>query len=83
MGIGRCLSAKKQSNRKKNKRERGINGRESKREDKTKEKERALDRFEIGKRSVHGQSQTNICSEREGLLAGKHQSYMKGHFNSA
>lgn len=33
--------------------------------------------------NVYGQFQTNIHFEKEGLVAGKHQSYVKGHFNSA
>lgn len=56
---------------------------ESKREGKTKEKEKVLERFEAVQMNVYGQFQTNIHFEKEGLVAGKHQSYVKGHFNSA
>lgn len=49
-----------------------VNKEESKRESKTKEKKKALKRFEAVKRSVSGKSQTNICAKREGLVAGKH-----------
>lgn len=61
----------------------GVNKEESKRESKTKEEEKALKRFETVKSSVTGKSQGSICAKREGLVAGKHQSYLKGHFSSA
>lgn len=61
----------------------GVNKEESKRESNTKERGKALKRFEAVKRSVSGKSQTSICARREGLVAGKHQSYVKGHFSSA
>lgn len=53
------------------------------RESKTKGRKKAHKRFETVKRSVHGQSQTSICAKKEGLVAGKHQSYVNGHFSSA
>lgn len=50
---------------------------------KPKRREKAHTRSETVKRSVRGQSQASICAKKEGLVAGKHQRYVKGHFSSA